>query len=95
MAPHAALCIPEILAIVLDNSVEDKSALAHSAQCCKAFLNPALDILWRDLPSVRPLQNLLPTLYSTDNGFTRKVKSPRKLIDPGLVARPHKYHHRT
>jgi hypothetical protein len=77
MAPHAALCIPEILALVLDNlnSVEDKSALAHSAQCCKAFLNPALDILWRDLPSVRPLQNLLPTLYSTNYGFTRKVKS--------------------
>jgi hypothetical protein len=36
--------------------------LARSARCCKAFHDPSLDRLWRDLPSVFPLWDLLPPM---------------------------------
>jgi hypothetical protein len=74
MAPHLALCIQEILGLVFENSMDDKAALARSAQCCTTFLNPALDILWQNLQSVRPLEQLLPGL-NDNKDFTRKVKS--------------------
>jgi hypothetical protein len=73
MAPHLALCIQEILGLVFENSMDDKAALARSAQCCTAFLNPALDILWQNLQSVRPLEQLLPGL-NDNKDFTGKVK---------------------
>jgi hypothetical protein len=59
---HRALSIPDIVYLVFDQVGEDKSTLARSARCCKAFHNPALDMLWSDLPSVFPLWNLLPPM---------------------------------
>ncbi|KIM85687.1 hypothetical protein PILCRDRAFT_341329 [Piloderma croceum F 1598] len=59
---HRALSIPDIVYLVFDQVGEDKPTLARSARCCKAFHKPSLDRLWRDLPSVFPLWNLLPPM---------------------------------
>jgi hypothetical protein len=37
-----------------------KRSLARLARTCKAFKEPALDVLWRDLDSFVPLLTLLP-----------------------------------
>ncbi|KAI9062618.1 hypothetical protein FKP32DRAFT_814087 [Trametes sanguinea] len=45
------------------NDVTRTTTLAHSARVCKTFSEPALRILWRQLPDVFPLLRLLPSLY--------------------------------
>ncbi|TFK73127.1 hypothetical protein BDN72DRAFT_835137 [Pluteus cervinus] len=40
--------------------VSTREHLLHTALTCRAFLEPALDILWRSMHSVYPLLNLLP-----------------------------------
>lgn len=75
MAPdHDALRIPEIVIAILQYLSDHKQALSRFAQCCQSFTEPASNILWRYLPSVRPLQKLLPTVYA-DNGSFKKVGS--------------------
>jgi len=37
----------------------DRTSLARCAKVCKAFLDPALSVLWQDLPSFLPLLRLL------------------------------------
>jgi len=59
---HRALSIPDIVHLVFDQIGDDKPTLARSARCCKAFHDPSLDRLWRDLPSVFPLWDLLPLM---------------------------------
>jgi hypothetical protein len=55
----SVLCISEILDNIL-NAVGERAVLAHMAQCCKLFLQPALDVLWHDIPSLVPLVRLIP-----------------------------------
>lgn len=75
MASHVTLSIPELLISILQELADDKAALARSAQCCKAFLNPSLDILWAHLRSVRPLKRLLPTpSRKNHDGFIGNVR---------------------
>ncbi|KAF7973289.1 hypothetical protein HWV62_15665 [Athelia sp. TMB] len=66
---HHCLSIPEILKIIFSYLVlgtdavdvdVDTGSLFASALVCKAFLNPALDILWENLDSFVPLAKLLP-----------------------------------
>lgn len=71
---HVALSIPELLACILEQLADDNATLARSAQCCKAFLDPSLNLLWAHLRSVHPLQQLLPTLYH-NNGSFKQVRS--------------------
>jgi hypothetical protein len=59
---HRALSIPDIVCLVFDQVGDDNPTLAHLTRCCRAFHNPSLDILWKDLPSVFPLWNLLPLM---------------------------------
>jgi hypothetical protein len=58
---HHALSVPDIVRLVFDEiGDEDKTALARSARCCRAFHDTALDMLWKHLESVAPLRGLLP-----------------------------------
>lgn len=66
MLSHRALSIPDVVYLVLHEVRHDRPALASSARCCRAFHEPAIDLLWRDLDSFVPLRNLLPCLSLTD-----------------------------
>ena len=46
---------------------ESRKNLFSVAKTCKAFVEPALDLLWRVLPSLLPLLLLLPSA-EIDNG---------------------------
>lgn len=47
-------------------SQRNKQTLARLAICCKAFLDPALDRIWRRLDSLFPLLRLLQGFKSSD-----------------------------
>ncbi|KIK98184.1 hypothetical protein PAXRUDRAFT_134735 [Paxillus rubicundulus Ve08.2h10] len=58
---HPALLVDEILQLIFEISLDDeKSSLCRAARCCKAWKDPALDRIWRRLPSAIPLLSLLP-----------------------------------
>ena len=47
-----------------------RRSIARLARTCKAFRDPALDILWRDLDSLVPLLGLFP------NAILRRARRP-------------------
>jgi len=51
----------------LDQQSEAKKTLFHAAQACRSFVEPALDALWRVLPSLLPLLKLLPSFRVANN----------------------------
>lgn len=58
---HPALLIDEILDLIFEITLDyGKSSLCRAARCCKAWKDPALDRIWRRLPSAVPLLSLLP-----------------------------------
>ncbi|KIM85617.1 hypothetical protein PILCRDRAFT_5294 [Piloderma croceum F 1598] len=61
----------EILSLIFEAA--DQAVLARAAQCCKAFSNPALDVLWRDLPTPEPLRKLLPVRFDRHGGLPNDV----------------------
>jgi hypothetical protein len=77
MARHG-LSIPDIVSLVFDQVGDDKPTLARSARCCRAFHNPCLDRLWKNLPSVFPLAFLLRSIH--DGTIVSSVKSFRTVI---------------
>lgn len=56
--PHGALCIAEIYRNVC--VVADDATLAVLARTCKYFHEPAVQMLWRDIPDLVPLIKLFP-----------------------------------
>lgn len=58
--PEDAIYVSEIIMLVFEELEDDKPTLAHSARCCRVFLEPALDILYRFLPTSDPLEKLIP-----------------------------------
>lgn len=55
---HQALRISELMDQISWHT--DRSSLPSLALTCHAFEGPALDALWRDLPSIEPLVNCIP-----------------------------------
>ncbi|KAG0693303.1 hypothetical protein DFH29DRAFT_964674 [Suillus ampliporus] len=55
---HRALHIPEILHLISGHT--DGASLPALALTCRAFQGPALDALWRHLPSIEPFIRCLP-----------------------------------
>lgn len=53
-------------AVIIDLS---RRNLLHIAQTCKAFLEPALDRLWRSLDSLFPLLKILPAFIRSDGTY--------------------------
>ncbi|KAF8841789.1 hypothetical protein BDN67DRAFT_966679 [Paxillus ammoniavirescens] len=56
------LYITEILQNILDNLIDDKQSLFHIAVSCKDLSGPALDTLWKRMPSFDPFIPLLPEI---------------------------------
>ncbi|KAH7890834.1 hypothetical protein F5I97DRAFT_87944 [Phlebopus sp. FC_14] len=68
---HRALLVDEVLQAIFDNCLDDgKDLLCCIARCCKAWMDPALDRVWRRLPSAVPLLSLLPG-YLVDHDAMR------------------------
>ncbi|KAG1841029.1 hypothetical protein DFJ58DRAFT_732638 [Suillus subalutaceus] len=65
--PFEILRISEILAVILDGLQDDKKSLYHMSCCCRAFTDPALDILWRSMHSFAPFTLLIPQSASFVN----------------------------
>ncbi|KAG2118525.1 hypothetical protein BD769DRAFT_1482362 [Suillus cothurnatus] len=65
--PFDILRISEILAVILDGLQDDKKSLYHMSCCCRAFTDPALDILWRSMHSFAPFTLLIPQSASFVN----------------------------
>ncbi|KAF7302732.1 hypothetical protein HMN09_00908100 [Mycena chlorophos] len=64
---------PEVGQKVLDTIVESpngRRGLSRLARTCRALLDPALDVLWRELDSLIPLIGLFPS------NLLRKTKKP-------------------
>jgi len=66
MTVHRALCISDII-IPIFQLVDEKSTLAQCARTSRFFSDPALDELWKQLESTRPLEALLPTIFTYDS----------------------------
>ncbi|KAH9479398.1 hypothetical protein JR316_0007988 [Psilocybe cubensis] len=79
---HPALSIDEILCRIFYFCSEyDQRSLLFAAQTCKAWTDPALDLLWRRLHSLGPLLLLLPGItisndeyIYTDSGSTGDLR---------------------
>ncbi|KAL4065841.1 hypothetical protein J3A83DRAFT_4098960 [Scleroderma citrinum] len=80
---HRVLLIDETLRLIFDFCLSfygSKKLLCDMALCCKAWKNPALDCIWRDLPSAVPLMALLPGFsldvnLTTFYAYANRVKS--------------------
>ncbi|KAG1805206.1 uncharacterized protein BJ212DRAFT_1486505 [Suillus subaureus] len=57
---HRALYISEILLEISYQLEDDRKSLSRLARCCKAFSDPALDVLWRRMSLFSPFIPLLP-----------------------------------
>ena len=60
-----------------DRPAPGKKSLLSVALSCKAFVDPALDILWRNMHSLRPFFNLFPA-YKILQGMTVPVSLTRR-----------------
>lgn len=72
MAP-AILRDADVTAKLLEYIVDSpngRRSLARLARTCKAFKEPALNVLWRDLDSLVPLLSLLP------NALMKRTRRP-------------------
>ncbi|KAF6753330.1 hypothetical protein DFP72DRAFT_902766 [Ephemerocybe angulata] len=87
---NRCLLIHEILCAICDN-LED-SELVSAALTTKAFLEPALNSLWRELDSFRPIVSCLPPMddiwvvkegpSSFTGGQPTQILYPRRIIVP-------------
>lgn len=73
---HPALFVDEILRPIFhqcldeDTSPEDyRWQLYQLARTCRAFTDPALDLLWTRLPSIKPIMALVPGTYNAEGVY--------------------------
>ena len=52
---------------------QTRKDLLSAAKICKAFSGPALDLLWRVLPSLLPLLLLLPSAEVTNGHYVSYI----------------------
>ncbi|KAG1890169.1 hypothetical protein F4604DRAFT_1914710 [Suillus subluteus] len=72
---HPALQNLEVICTI--SSYVERTSLPALASTCREFEHPALDVLWRDLHSVSPLVNCLPSdLFGSDRGCSVLQKPP-------------------
>ena len=64
---QVVLCIPEPLSLIF--RYVDKTTLAASAIVCRAWLNPALNELWRCLDDPLVLLRLLSPMHTVNAGL--------------------------
>lgn len=56
-----------------DDIASSRRTLLRLALTCRAFLEPALDRLWRNLDSLFPLLKVLPAFIQTDGTYVRRL----------------------
>lgn len=57
---HHCLQLQELLPIIFRNHAHDAKMLARLARTCKAFQDPALNLLWHSQNTLLPLLRCLP-----------------------------------
>ncbi|KAJ7271295.1 hypothetical protein B0H12DRAFT_730836 [Mycena haematopus] len=90
---HFSLCLPEIVSLIfyetLDeveqslNQLENDSAqtLAGLARTCKAFRDPALDLLWKSQSTVMNVLNCMPgDIWELDDAEADEVRLKRPVL---------------
>ncbi|KAG9313046.1 hypothetical protein JVU11DRAFT_6486 [Chiua virens] len=78
---HPALLIDEILQLIFDFILEvGKPSLCCATRTSKAWKDPALDRIWRRLPSAVPLLSLLPG-FSMEGGDIVRFSVPVHWVD--------------
>ncbi|KAJ7137374.1 hypothetical protein C8R43DRAFT_1109909 [Mycena crocata] len=79
---HHCLCVPEIVGMVCEELSGKSQALAVLARSCTAFLEPALDVLWRDQKTLWNFLRCLPQdLFTVEDEGTgyRRLQAMRLL----------------
>lgn len=72
---HRCLLVDEILRLIATHTVGSRGTLFNMALTCKTFHGPANDLLWEDLPGLRPLLSLLPKDAYGTSGPVRRFRS--------------------
>ncbi|KAF8591499.1 hypothetical protein K439DRAFT_901007 [Ramaria rubella] len=72
MSPPRVLQIQEILAIIFQSCPLPTNAVC--ARVCRAWSDPALDALWREIKDIRHLLRLMPPFY--EDRFERDLAPP-------------------
>jgi len=81
---HQCLSTLDVLSHIFEYVYTENSGLKDTAALavtCQAFREPALDILWRSLPSLRPLVRCLPTdAYGTERDSYGVMTVVRRMV---------------
>ncbi|KAJ6521161.1 hypothetical protein DFH09DRAFT_1193076 [Mycena vulgaris] len=88
---NRTLAIPEVIGLIFDQVADDDrgwEALSHLAQTCRAFSDPALDLLWVSQESLVPILATIPDFWEDTRldayGEHPPVFNPECLITPGI-----------
>lgn len=80
MSQHRALLVPDVLLVIFEqvnHSTEfrrsSRKYLAALASTCKAFHEPAMDLLWADMNGIDPLLGCVTRLHPMIYGGDKKV----------------------
>ncbi|KAG2119628.1 uncharacterized protein F5147DRAFT_832332 [Suillus discolor] len=102
---HRALLISEVLSAIFahvnenigSQNVGKKSSLEALARTCKAFHEPAMDLLWADLDGITPLLGCVPRLHQLIYQTGSKLLSLdwSKGVDPLSEQETHQFLHHT
>ena len=76
---HRCLFIDEVLRKIIAHLPDDRSRL-YIGLCCRAFLEPAMDSLWCELPCFRPLVRCL-----SKEIISRASSAARSVSELGLI----------
>jgi hypothetical protein len=93
--PHSVLTDPALLRAIFEHLIDAKderdvvvharSQLLRLATCCKAFSEPALDLLWRKMDDLLPLLKILPSFERVGDAYVR-VLPPREVFDKRSIS---------
>lgn len=76
---HRALLVPDILLVIFEHVNHEKisrwsrKSLAALASTCKAFHEPAMDLLWANMDGIEPLLGCVTRLHPMIYGGDKKV----------------------
>lgn len=72
---HSVLAVDEIVREIFACPDLDLPSLCRAARTCKAWKDPALDVVWRFLPSVKPILDLVNSENDTTVRLVAKFYS--------------------
>ena len=84
MVSHRALGISEIVQNIADFILPSKQSLTAMARTCKAFYEPSMNALWREIPHIGILFDCFP-----ENVWQKPNRGPVRfqlLVPPFVIA---------